>query len=152
MEEKFFFSYYYRYSVLCAVAYCIPVLFFLKSDRFTDLWLLYLGNISFGILLLISGIFVNNKLHDTASLKAMMTAGIKVIVSSIIIMCVIVAILALIFRDSILKQAPVNYNGLYYTLPVDVIIVNFLLGTLCVSIGAFSIKTNQRNEKGEEIT
>jgi hypothetical protein len=152
MEEKFFFSYYYRYSILCAVAYCVPVLFFFKNERFSEMWLLYLGNICFGILLLISGIFVNNKLHQSASLKAMITSGLKVIASSIILMCIITAILAFIFRHNILLQAPVNYNGLYYTLPVNVIVVNFLLGTLCVSIGAFSIKTNQRNEKGEEIT
>ena len=152
MQEKFLFSYYYRYSIICAIAYCVPVFFFFKNEKFSEFWLLYLGNMCFGCLLLISGIFVNKTLHSSASLRSLIVPGIKVIVSSIIIIVLIVAILAVIFRKTVMQQAPTNYNGMYYEMALNVIIVNFLLGVIAVFLGAVAIKTNQRNEKGEEIT
>lgn len=152
MQEIHLSSYYYKYSIACALAYSVPVLFFFKNETFSQLWLLYLGNGCYGLLLLLSGIFVNKTLHSSASLKALIVPGIKVIVSSIIIICVIVATIALAFKNSTIQRAPTNYNGLYYDLAVNVVIVNFLLGMFTVFVGAIAIKTNQRNAKGEEIT
>jgi hypothetical protein len=152
MEEKFLFSYYYKYSIACCLAYCVPVFIFFKNETFSGLWLLYLGNMCFGCLLLVSGLFVNKTLHNNASLRSLIIPGVKVIVSSIIIICVAVALMAFIFRSRVMLQAPTNYNGLYSALALNAIIVNFLLGMLLVFIGAITIKTNQRNAKGEEIT
>jgi len=152
MQEKFLLSYYIRYSIACALAYCIPVYIFFKHEEFSQFWLLYLGNSLYACLMLISGLFVNKKLHNSASLRALIVPGIKVIFSSIIIVCLLVGILAVIFRHNIVQQAPTNYNGLFYALSVNAVLVNFIVGMLLIFIGAVTIKRNQRNEKGEEIT
>ncbi len=83
MQEQRFFPYYIKYSILCTLAYCVPVYFFFKHEEFSKLWLLYLGNMCFGCLLLISGVFVNKKLHNSASVKSMIMPGLKVIAASI---------------------------------------------------------------------
>lgn len=152
MQEERLFPFYSKYTVVCALAYIIPVFFFFKQQAFSQLWLLYLGNSCYGCLLLVCGIFVNKKLHSAASLRSLIMPGIKVIASSITLICVLLAILALSFKSHTLQQAPTNYNGLFISLAINAVIVNFLLGTLAVFLGAITIKTNQRNEKGEEIT
>lgn len=78
--------------------------------------------------------------------------GVKVVASSITLICVLLVILGLSFKSNTLQQAPANYNGLFTSLAINAVIVNFLLGTFAVFLGAVTIKTNQRNEKGEEIT
>ena len=152
MQEERLYPFYNKYSIVCALAYTIPVYFFFRHEKFSELWLLYLGNCCFGVLLLLSGIFVNKKLHSEASLRSLIIPGLKVIAGSIFLICILMAALALVFKNNIMQQAPTNYNGLFFSLAVNAVIVNFLLGTLAVFLGAISIKTNQRNEKGEEIT
>lgn len=152
MQERRLLPYYFKYSIACAIAYIIPVYFFFKHETFSELWLLYVGNCCFGLLLLISGIFVNKKLHSAASLRSLIIPGIKVIAASIILICVLLGVLAFTFKNHVMQQAPTNYNGLFFSIAVNAAIVNFLLGSLTVFLGAISIKTNQRNEKGEEIT
>jgi hypothetical protein len=152
MQEARLFPFYSKYTIICALAYIIPVFFFFKQEKFSELWLLYLGNSCYGCLLLLCGLFVNKKLHSAASLRSLIMPGLKVIASSITVICVLLAILALSFKSNHLQQAPTNYNGMFVSLALNAVIVNFLLGTLAVFLGAISIKTNQRNEKGEEIT
>ena len=152
MQERRLFPFYSKYTIVCALAYIIPVFFFFKQEKFAALWLLYLGNSCYGCLLLVCGLFVNKKLHSAASLRALIMPGLKVVVSSITLICVLLAILALSFKTTVIQQAPTNYNGLFISLSINAVIVNFLLGTLAVFLGAITIKTNQRNEKGEEIT
>ena len=152
MQEKRLFPFYSKYTLVCALAYIIPVFFFFRQEKFSELWLLYLGNSCYGCLLLVCGIFVNKKLHSAASLRSLVVPGIKVIVSSITVICALLVILALSFKTTTVQQAPTNYNGLFVSLAINAVIVNFLLGTLAVFLGAITIKTNQRNEKGEEIT
>lgn len=155
MQEKFLFSYYYRYSLLCALAYCIPVIFYLMNDTFTNSWVLYIGNTAYILLLIISGYFVNKKLNDYASLRSMITAGAKVIFSSILIICILTAILAFAIRgnsSAVVKSAPDRTDNLYYMLPLNAIFVNFLMGFFAVIIGAVTIKKNQKNASGQELT
>ena len=104
MQEKRLFPYYYKYSIACAIAYIIPVYFFFKHETFSELWLLYVGNCCFGLLLLISGIFVNRKLHSAASLRSLIMPGIKVIAVSIILICVLLGVLALTFKTMLCSR------------------------------------------------
>ena len=140
MKEKYLFSYYIKYSIVCAVAYCIPVFFFFRTDTFSGAWLLYLGNTFYITLLLISGLFVNKKLNDYASLRSMIMAGVKVIVSSILIICVITTIMLLAYnRNSTVPLAPDKTDSLIYMLLMDAVFVNFIIGMMGVCIGAVVI-------------
>lgn len=152
MDERRFVPFYSKYTIICSLAYVIPVFFIFKNERFTDLWLMYIGNSCFTCLLLVSGVFVNKKLQSSASLRSLVIPGLRVITSSIITICILLGVLALMFRHTIIEKHPANYNGLFFALAVNAILVNFLVGTMAVTLGAVTIKTNQRNEKGQEIT
>lgn len=152
MQEERLYPFYNKYSIICAIAYTVPVFFFFKHERFSELWLLYLGNCCFGVLLLVSGIFVNKKLHSEASLRSLIIPGLKVIAGAILLICILVGALGLFYKNTIVQQTPANYNGLVFALATNAIVVNFLLGMFGVVIGAVTIKANQRNAKGEEIT
>jgi hypothetical protein len=152
MNEKLSFSDYYKYSIACAVAYCIPAFFFFLNEKFSNTWLLYLGSALFAFTVLISDILVSKKLKNISRFRGMIAAGIKIIISSIIIICLIVALLAFIFRDHILKQTPVNFNSLYLLLPLSAILVNVMAAAFCVHVGAFSLFKYPKNAKGEDLT
>src|SRR5690242_12236137 len=106
MKEKLLFSDYYKYSIPCAVAYCTPAFFFFINEKFQNTWLLYLGSALFAFAVLVSDVFVSKQLKDMSRFRAMIGAGIKITVSSIIIICLVVALLAFIFRDHIFRQKP----------------------------------------------
>src|SRR5689334_18332806 len=106
MKEELSFSDYYKYCIACAIVYCIPVFFFFLDEKFQNTWLLYLGSALFAFTVLISDVVVSKKLKNVSRLKAMIIAGFKIIFRSIIIACIIVALLAFIFRNNIYKQRP----------------------------------------------
>lgn len=152
MQEKKLHKHYYEYSIACTVAYIIPVFIFFLHEQYTRLWLLYIGNSAFALLLIVSGIIVNKKLHSNASLRSLISPGLRVTTIAIIMICILLVILGLIFSNKIVQQAPTNYNGLFLALVTNAVLVNYFIGSFTVVIGAVTIKTNQRNEKGEEIT
>jgi hypothetical protein len=152
MKEKLSLSDYYRYSVACAVIYCIPVFFFFINEKFSSVWLIYLGSVLFGFAVLISDVMVTKKLNTTSKFAAIIAAGAKIIFSSIIIACIIVALLAFIFRRHALQQKPANFDSLYLLLPLSAIVINFIAAAFCVHIGAFSLYKYETNAKGEDIT
>jgi hypothetical protein len=152
MKQKLLFSDYYKYSVICAVVYCIPAFFFFTNEKFSRTWLLYLGSAMFAFAVLISDVLVSKKLESISRFRAIIAAGIKLIFSSIPIICVIVAVLAFIFRHDILKQRPANFDSLYLLLPLSAILVNAMAAAFCVHVGAFSMYKYPKNAKGEDIT
>ncbi|HEY6978420.1 MAG TPA: hypothetical protein VH396_19110, partial [Chitinophagaceae bacterium] len=149
---KLSFSDYYKYSIACAVAYCIPVFFFFRNEKFGSIWLLYFGSALFAFAVLISDVLVSRKLKNISRFSAMIKAGGKIIISSIIMVCLIVAFLAFAFRNHILMQKPANFNSIYLLLPLSAILINLMAAAFCVHVGAFSMYKYPKNEKGEDIT
>lgn len=152
MKEELSFSDYYKYCIACAVVYCIPVFFFFINEKFQNTWLLYLGSVLFAFAVLISDVVVSKKLKNVSKLSTMFTTGLKIIFRSIIIVCVIVALLAFIFRNNIFKQRPANFDSLYLLLPLSAILVNAMAAVFCVHVGAFSLFNWPKNAQGEDIT
>jgi len=152
MKEKLVFSDYYKYSIITAVVYCVPVLFFFMNEKFSNAWLLYLGSVLFAFSVLVSDVLVSKKLKGLSRFRAMIAAGAKINFSSIIIAFIIVAVLAFIFRNNMFRQRPANFDSLYLLLPLSVIIVNAMAAAFCVHVGAFSLYKYRKNAKGEDIT
>jgi hypothetical protein len=96
---------------------------FFTNEKFQNTWLLYLGSVLFAFAVLISDVVVSKKLKNVSKLSTMFTTGLKIIFRSIIIVCVIVALLAFIFRNNIFKQRPANFDSLYLLLPLSAILV-----------------------------
>ena len=152
MKEKLVFSDYYKYSIITAAVYCVPVLFFFMNEKFSNAWLLYLGSVLFAFSVLVSDVLVSKKLKGLSRFRAMIAAGAKITFSSIIIAFIVVAVLAFIFRNNMFRQRPANFDSLYLLLPLSVILVNAMAAAFCVHVGAFSLYKYRKNAKGEDIT
>ena len=152
MKEKLVFSDYYKYSIITAVVYCVPIFFFFMNEKFSNAWLLYLGSVLFAFSVLVSDVLVSKKLKGLSRFRAMLAAGMKITFSSIIIAFIIVAVLAFIFRNNMFRQRPANFDSLYLLLPLSVILVNAMAAAFCVHVGAFSLYKYRINAKEEDIT
>ncbi len=56
-----------RFGIISSILYSIPVIFFLKDQRYNDTWFLYLGNAVFLICIFIFGIVYGGKKINQAS-------------------------------------------------------------------------------------
>jgi hypothetical protein len=154
---------YLKHSIFCALLASIPLIFFVRDTKFTEIWLLYLGDGLFLFSLFISLILLNKKVGDNASTGYMLMAGHAVTVIAIIIICLITFIVLLIYVPGllhigntyqILKQAPANTvedktRGLLFILFVNAVIGTFSAGLFTSIVTAYTIKREQRGDKAE---
>jgi hypothetical protein len=134
----------FNYSLLCSIAYCIPVFFIFKNERYSNAWLLYLGNFCFAFLLLVSNIILKNKKSNPQTLQPILTSAFKMEIASILFSCIIILLLIFIFNASnAVKRAPVNILGFFYMLPLSAILINLAVGSFCVYLWAI---TSQEDE------
>ena len=133
----------FKYSVVCSIAYCIPLFFLFKSDKYSNLYLLALGNICFAFLLILSNIFLNKKKDN---LQDMLKPALKIEVVSILISSIIAVSFIFIFnKNDIVRRAPANTLGLYSMLPLSVIFGNFILGSFSIFLWAIDSKKREDN-------
>ncbi len=156
MTTKKTTSYFFLYIILCTIAYCAPVMYLLNKSLYTNLWLLYLGNGLFFVLMLISAILSNRNADNTASLTTLVVNGIKICIASIVIICIVLLILILAHPQEATKDAPLinvrnDTNGLRFALFINAILVNFLVGSFGAFVGAVTAKQNQKTEKGKQV-
>ena len=141
-----------RFGIISSVLYCIPVIFFLKDQRYTDTWLLYLGSALFLMCIFIFGIIYGGK---TVNQTSKVYNGSIVTILGVIFSCVLILLLTFIFAPGvlgigsapdILEHTPpavskTNGHGLLFMMFADAIIINF-----CAGIFA-TVMTRSKNEE-----
>ncbi|MFL9484914.1 hypothetical protein ACI6Q2_19170 [Chitinophagaceae bacterium LWZ2-11] len=152
MKEEIPHSYYNKFSILCAIGYIIPIIFFFLNEKFTEFWLLYISNTIFASILIICGIWVNGKFKDHSRLGDLIVPGIRVVIRSIILICILLAIVSWSFGGSVARQIDHKPADLYIILAMNAIVVNFLIGCFSVFLGGVAILKYKQNAKGEDIT
>src|SRR3954468_4361001 len=134
---------YFKHSLFCALLASIPMIFFVRDAKFTETWLLYLGDGLFLFSLFISLILLSKKVGDNASTGYMLMAGHAVTVIAVIIISLITFIVLLVYAPGLLnmgdayktlKQAPANTvedntRGLLFILFVNAVIGTFSAGS-----------------------
>jgi len=153
------FTFLLKYTILIAILSSIPMLFYIRDARFSETWLLYLGNafVLAGVFPLM--IYFNKKFgNEDADTGAMITAGLIITSITIIIILIIAILLLIIFipglfsrgmAGKILTQAPLNKvedktNGLLFIVILNVLFGNFIAGSFSSLITAFTAKKNQK--------
>lgn len=145
-------AYLSRFGIISSVLYCIPVVFFLKDQRYTDTWLLYLGNAIFLMCIFIFGIVYGGKKNNQTSIKY---NGFTVTTIGVIFSCILILLITLIFAPGVfnigssadlLKQTPAaisknNGHSLLFMMLADAIIINFCAGTFA------AVMTRSKNEE-----
>ena len=145
-------NYLSRFGIISSVLYCIPVVFFLRDQRYTDTWLLYLGSAIFLICIFIFGIVYGGELPGETS---KVYNGVTVTGPVIIFSCILILLLTLILapgvfdigsaRDEV-RQTPAaisknGTHGLLFMVLADAIIINFCEGTFA------TVMTRSKNEE-----
>lgn len=153
------------FSVVAACLYCIPLFFFLRSDKFESIWLLYLGNILFGVAIALFMIFHIQYKKRGASTTSMVVAGTKVAATGIAISGIIAFILMFILVPGFLGSSnhihlPVqnmvqdlnqNNNSLALTAYMNLVIGNIAAGTFASVMFAYTAKLNQTKDEESNL-
>ncbi len=128
-----------RFAIVSAALYCIPVIFFLKDEKYSQSWLLYLGNAIFLLSIFIFGIIYAFKEGNSTKTYN----GFTVTLLGVVFSCVLVFFLIFIFAPGIfnigsstdvLQQTPAsiaknNNHGILFFLFADATIGNFTAGS-----------------------
>lgn len=149
------------YSVLAAVLYTLAAIYFIKSARFQDSWVLYVGNILFGVavsLFMLRHIAAKNEGGSTAS---MAMVGHLVVIIGIVLSCLLAFIALAVFipgifssgkAATVLQNAPSlqrggKTDGLVMEVFMDAIIGNVAAGSFVSLMFAYTAKVNQTSDK-----
>ena len=140
-----------KYSILPAIFYTIPLVIFIKDEKFSETWLLYLGNALFLCYTFLFGIFYSKQQKNkTSPLKA----GLAVTVIGIIFSCILALIAVFIFApgvfdigpsNQVLKNTPAAFphnhaHGIIFILFANAIIGNFTVGSVSTILSSAATK------------
>src|SRR4051794_21062324 len=80
---------YFKYSVVPAIISSVPMLFFIRDSRFSEAWLLYLGDAFFLFSMIFVMLLLSRKAEHNAGTGALLIAGHAITVFGIILICLI---------------------------------------------------------------
>ncbi len=141
-----------KYALLPAILFCIPVIFFLKVDTFSQAWLLYLGNALFLTYIFIFAI----KYRQGDKQISRLSAGFSVTFIGIFFSCLLTLICILIFAPGlfgigsheVLHNAPAalpsqNDHGVLLMLLADIVVGNVVAGSFGSVMASASMRRNK---------
>lgn len=165
MFKKEYLSSYIKWGLISAIAFCIPMIIFVKSDDYTATWLLYLGNVLFLISIAMCMLAFNKDQRENASTQTMMAAGHMTTIFGIVISCIVAAVALAIFipdlfssgvSDKALGDAPSQTgtgktHGLILFVFMNATIGNFCGGSFSSILIPYSARKNQTKDKRSEV-
>jgi uncharacterized membrane-anchored protein YitT (DUF2179 family) len=150
-----------RNAMAAALLFSIPAAIFLFSSTYSNVWLLYLGNMLFAGVVLWSVIRVNHRVHDAASLNSLFSVGIRVmfyglLIASVLCLIMMVVQSTMVTAQTAVEQSPDNAGAdtrgdLVINLFISTVLINAVLGALASALGSSVAKRNQKSEQGKPV-
>jgi hypothetical protein len=153
---------YFKYSIIPALIACIPMFFFLKDARFSETWLLYLGDALFLICMIVVMLTLNRKAAENPATGSLLIVGHVITIFSIVIVALVAFILLLVFVPDLfssdagrtLKQTPINMvhgntNGLAFIVFMNALFGTGSAGSFISIMMSYTMKKEQRGDKAE---
>jgi len=151
------------FGLIGAIAFCIPVFFYIQSANYKDSWLLYLGSVLFMIVAAIFTMQDSKKRSNNESTVSLVFSSHVTTIVGIILSCAICFLMLILFvpgylsqgtTEKVLTQAPANTitdktNGLSVKIFLTATVINFAAGSFCGIIFPFSMKRNQTQDARE---
>ena len=149
-------------AVLTAILSALPMLFYIKDARFSETWLLYLGDALFLFSMFVVIFFLNKTFsNQNTSTGSIIAAGIIITLIAIAIICLVALLLFMIYVPGIfdktvsagqLTQAPANIvedktSGLLFIVFMNAIFGNFSAGAFASLLMAYSATRNQKGDR-----
>ncbi len=150
-----------RYSIIPALLYLIPAIFFLKDDSFSQTWILYIGNAFFLCYIFVFALlFFKNKVDNKNSPA---NTGIAVTVMSIALSCALIVLSISIFApglfhfassNGVLANKPpsfakTNEFGIWFILFANATIGNFVAGAFSAVVAAAIIRQGRFGDESK---
>jgi hypothetical protein len=153
------------YGLIGAVAFCIPIFFYIQSANYEDSWLLYLGSFFFMIVASIYTMQDSKKRRNNESTIALVFSSHLTTITGIILSCIICLLMLIIFvpgylgdgpADKVLTQEPANTikdktNGLSVKIFLTATVINFAAASFCGIVLPFIMKGNQTEDAKEPV-
>ena|ERR1700741_1287753 len=152
---------YFLFGLLAAVAYCIPLEFFLYSAKYENFYYLYIGSGLFMAAIFYHTYRLIDRPYDKTRAVSMMMSGLLTTITGVIISSVIVFISVFAFFPDLfsthqvvnmVQDAPADsqpkypFNLLFMILGVT-IIVNMLIGSFVAVVTSYASKRDQTRDK-----
>jgi carbon starvation protein CstA len=163
-KKEYLFSY-FIFGLLAAIAFCIPVMFYLRTPEFKDTWLLFLGNAFFLVVISVYILLLNKRNNENASTQNLNAAGHVVSIVGVVLACIISFILLILVvpdlfssgtSDTVMEgshttTAGGRTDGLVFMLYMCAIIGNFAAGSFASIILPYAAKKNQKKDKHSQV-
>ncbi len=165
MFKKEYLASYFTFGTLGAVLFCIPMIIFISSAKFSNTWWLYVGNVLFLLAIVFFLLTFNKKKNENASTQTMVAAGHITTIVGIIISLIVAVIALLIFvpdifnsgeSDTVLANAPASTgtgetHGLILMVFMNTIIGNLVAGSFTSIILSYTAKKDQTKDRKSEV-
>jgi hypothetical protein len=165
MFKKEYLASYIKWGIISAIAFCIPMLIFMKSSDYRSAWLLYLGNAMVLVVTAIYMLVFNKNQNENASTQTMMAAGHIATLIGIIISCIVALIALFIFvpdifssgtSQSAMGDAPAQTgtgktHGMLFFVFMNATIGNFCGGSFSSILIPYSARKNQTKDRRSEV-
>lgn len=152
---------YFLFGLLAAVLYCIPLEFFLYSDKYENFYFLYIGCALFMGAIFFHTYRLVDRPYDKNRAVSMMMSGLLCTIAGVIIASIIVFISVFVFFPDlftthqvadIISGAPATGQPKY---PVNLlvmilgvtIILNMLIGSFAAVMTSYATKRDQTQDK-----
>ncbi len=138
-----------KYAIIPAVLYCIPLIFFIKNETYTQTWLLYFGNALFLACIFIFGVIENRKKNTNSSIPY---NGWTVTIIGVSFSCILILLFLLAFyigsTREVLQQTPAaishkNTHGLLFMLFANALMGNFAAGAFATLMAKSASQKDQ---------
>jgi len=154
---------YFKYSILPSIVASVPMVFFIRDAAFSETWLLYVGNAFFLFSMITVMLILSKNAHFNAGTGSLLIAGHAITIFSIANICLLAFIILLLYVPGLLhvgntqkalKQTPPNMvfdktNGLLFIVFMNAVFGTGTAGSFASIIMAYSMKTNQKEDKAE---
>ncbi len=161
IKKEGFLSFAFTHAAICAIVYIIPVIFFFQNADYSSMWLLYLGNALFLMVMMYAVVALNKKFGENVKTNSLVLSGHIITLMGIGIALLLMLLLTFVYMPEIYSSAPVNdpivdhrpanASKPLFMLMLSAFVGNFSAGSFPSIIIPYATKRNQKTERGNEV-
>lgn len=155
-------SFYAFASIITAVLSSLPMLYFIRSSRYQDIWILWIGDMIFLLSMVVITYYLNRNKAANATTGSMLIAGHTITAISTVLLCIILFVALSVIDPSIYDSSKTNIirnepswlsgdknDGMFLILFAHAVLVTFGAGSFASLVTSYTIKGNQTKDRAE---
>ena len=155
-------SFYAFSAIITAVLSSLPMLYFIRTSRYQDIWILWIGDAIFLIAMIVITYYLNKNKSANATTGSMLIAGHTITAIATVLLCIILFVAVSISDPSIYSSSQSNVisnepatlagdknDGIFLILFAHAVLVTFGAGSFASLVTSYTVKSNQTKDKAE---